>query len=84
MSPASGSMKRLAFLGTGLMGAPMRPRLLGGGFAVTVWARDVVKAATLVDEAATQAPTPSEAVTGSDIISTMLSNSPAVAAVLFE
>ncbi|MGO6819932.1 NAD(P)-binding domain-containing protein, partial [Rhizobium brockwellii] len=29
--------RRIALLGTGLMGAPMARRLLGAGFAVTVW-----------------------------------------------
>jgi 2-hydroxy-3-oxopropionate reductase len=84
MSAAPGSTKRLAFLGTGLMGAPMVRRLLGARFAVTVWNRDAAKAAPLVDEGATQAQSPREAVTGADIVFTMLTNGPAVAEVLFE
>jgi 2-hydroxy-3-oxopropionate reductase len=36
---------RIAFLGTGLMGAPMALRLLSAGFAVTVWNRSPEKTA---------------------------------------
>ncbi len=35
--------RRIAFLGTGLMGAPMARRLLKAGFPVTVWNRDPPK-----------------------------------------
>lgn len=39
--------RTIAFLGTGLVGAPMARRLLGAGFAVTVWNRDRNKADAL-------------------------------------
>ena len=44
--------RKIAFLGTGLMGAPMARRLLAAGFAVTVWNRDRSKAEPLGAEGA--------------------------------
>ena len=74
----------IAFLGTGLMGAPMVRRLLNAGFAVTVWNRDMAKAEPLVTYGAKLAPDICEAVVGADVIFTMLSDGHAVEAVLFE
>ncbi len=85
-SPAStgkGS-RRIAFLGTGLMGAPMVRRLLKAGFAVTVWNRDPSKAETLSAGGATVSPTAADAVRGADIVFTMLSDGKAVTDVLFD
>ncbi|MDO9418208.1 NAD(P)-dependent oxidoreductase [Pararhizobium sp.] len=73
----------IAFLGTGLMGAPMVRRLLKAGFAVSVWNRDLEKVRSLVAEGATLAETPVEAVSGADVVFTMLSDGPAVEHVLF-
>jgi 2-hydroxy-3-oxopropionate reductase len=75
--------RNIAFLGTGLMGAPMARRLLGAGFAVTVWNRDGAKAAVLAADGAIVAPSAAAAVDGADIVFTMLSDGPAVADVLF-
>lgn len=85
-SPAStgrGS-RRIAFLGTGLMGAPMVRRLLKAGFAVTVWNRDPSKAEALSADGATVSPTAADAVRGTDIVFTMLSDGKAVTDVLFD
>lgn len=49
--------RRIAFLGTGLMGAPMARRLLKAGFPVTVWNRDASKAEPLGADGASLAPT---------------------------
>ena len=76
--------RQIAFLGTGLMGAPMARRLYGAGFNVTVWNRDPTKAARLAEHGATLAKTAVEAVAGAEIIFTMLSDGAAVGAVLFE
>lgn len=73
----------IAFLGTGLMGAPMVRRLLAAGFDVRVWNRDTAKAEALVADGATLAPSPAQAVAGAGIVFTMLSDGPAVADVLF-
>ncbi|MBB5666812.1 2-hydroxy-3-oxopropionate reductase [Rhizobium leguminosarum] len=76
--------RRIAFLGTGLMGAPMARRLLGAGFAVTVWNRDRSKAEALAQDGAICAETPADAVSGADVVITMLTNAEAVKDVLFD
>ncbi|MCJ8518691.1 2-hydroxy-3-oxopropionate reductase [Pseudorhizobium tarimense] len=75
--------KQIAFLGTGLMGAPMVRCLLKAGFPVTVWNRNSTKAAPLVADGARQASTAAEAVSGADVVFTMLTNGAAVADMLF-
>lgn len=75
--------KSIAFLGTGLMGAPMARRLLGAGLPVTVWNRDVKKAEALVDNGAILAHTAVEAVGEAEIVITMLSDGHAVGDILF-
>ncbi|WP_172450244.1 NAD(P)-dependent oxidoreductase [Rhizobium sp. TH135] len=75
--------RQLAFLGTGLMGAPMTRRLLAAGFAVTVWNRDVSKAEPLAAAGARLANSPAEAAEDADVVLTMLSDGPAVEDVLF-
>jgi len=76
-------MKRIAFLGTGLMGAPMVRRLLAAGFPVTVWNRAPEKAQALSADGATVAESPAEAVAGAEVVFTMLSDGHAVRDVLF-
>lgn len=71
---------KIAFLGTGLMGAPMS-RHLAAKHDVTVWNRSRRKAEPLAD-VATIADTPAEAVVGADVIIMMLMDGPAVREVL--
>jgi 3-hydroxyisobutyrate dehydrogenase len=61
----------VAVLGTGLMGAGMAKSLARAGLEVTVWNRTPDKARALAD-VATVAETPAEAVSGQDVILTML------------
>nr|WP_312967861.1 NAD(P)-dependent oxidoreductase [Brucella intermedia] len=75
---------RIAFLGTGLMGAPMASRLLDAGFDVTVWNRNSAKSAPLVGKGAKLAQTAAKAGENADIVITMLTDGPAVRDVLFE
>lgn len=75
--------RHIAFLGTGLMGAPMVRRLLGAGFPVTVWNRDPGKAEPLRAAGAKLAQSPAEAAADADIVFTMLSDGCAVEDVLF-
>ena len=75
---------RIAFLGTGLMGAPMAGRLLDAGFDVTVWNRNSAKSAPLVEKGAKLAQTAAKAGVDADIVITMLTDGPAVRDVLFE
>jgi 2-hydroxy-3-oxopropionate reductase len=77
-------MKRIAFIGTGLMGAPMARCLLKAGFPVTVWNRAVEKAEALVADGAVHAPNVRAAVDGADVVFTMLSDAEAVSDILFE
>lgn len=75
--------RKIAFLGTGLMGAPMVRRLLGAGFPVTVWNRAPEKAQALAADGAIVAMGPVQAVAGADVVFTMLSDGSAVHDVLF-
>lgn len=70
---------RVAWLGTGLMGAPMARNLAGAGHEVRAWNRTAAKAEGL---GATVAGSPAEAVAGADVVVTMLADGPAVAAAL--
>ena len=74
---------KIAFLGTGLMGAPMARRLARAGYRLTVWNRDPVKAKALEPEGAQIAASPAEAVEGADIVFTMLTDGNVVGEVLF-
>lgn len=76
--------RRIAFLGTGLMGAPMAGRLLDAGFDVTVWNRNSTKSDPLVEKGAKVAQTAAKAGEHADIVITMLTDGPAVRDVLFE
>ena len=76
-------MTRIAFLGTGLMGAPMARRLLGAGHHVTVWNRSPEKAQVLAQAGAVPAADPAQAVAGAEVVFTMLADGAAVADVLF-
>jgi 2-hydroxy-3-oxopropionate reductase len=75
--------ERIAFLGIGLMGAPMATNLLKAGFSVTVWNRTPAKAETLAAVGAKVSPSAADAVHDADIVITMLTNGPAVDDVLF-
>ncbi len=65
-------MKRVAFLGLGIMGSRMSKRLLDAGFDLTVWNRTPGKAADLVRSGATEARSPKEAAQNADAVLTML------------
>jgi 2-hydroxy-3-oxopropionate reductase len=73
---------RVAFLGTGLMGAPMARRLLSAGHHVTAWNRDPRKAIPLRAQGAAVAASLADAVAGAEAVITMLTDGEAVAAVL--
>ena len=71
-------MRRVAVLGTGIMGAPMARNLLRTGHQVTVWNRTVEKAEALEEAGARVASTPADAVRGAEIVLTMLADALAV------
>ncbi len=67
----------VAFLGTGRMGAPMAATLARAGFAVRAWDRTASQAAALIEQGATVAASPAEAIQGAGILITMLADGPA-------
>jgi len=73
----------IAFLGIGLMGQPMTRNLLQAGYRLRLWNRTPGKAEAFAG-AATIGATPAEAVTGADVVITMLENGPVVDAVLMQ
>jgi 3-hydroxyisobutyrate dehydrogenase-like beta-hydroxyacid dehydrogenase len=77
------TMRRIGFLGTGIMGAHMSRRLAQAGFSVTAWNRSRDKVEPLASFGVNPAGTPSAAVTDADVVIVMLSNGPVVDEVLF-
>lgn len=75
---------RIAFLGTGLMGAPMSANLRKHGFELWVWNRSPEKAQALVALGATLADSAAEAVRHADVVFTMLSNDEAVESLVLD
>jgi 3-hydroxyisobutyrate dehydrogenase len=75
-------MRRVALLGTGIMGAGMARSLLRSGLDVTVWNRTPGRAAPLAGEGAQVAGTAAEAVAGVDAVVTMLWDGGSVAEVM--
>ncbi|PTW61704.1 2-hydroxy-3-oxopropionate reductase [Breoghania corrubedonensis] len=76
-------MADIAFLGTGLMGAPMARRLLAAGHRVTVWNRTPAKAEALAGDGARVAPNPADAVADAAIVITIVSDAAAVTDLYF-
>ncbi len=74
-------MKNIAFLGVGLMGAPMVENLIAAGFHLTLWNRTTAKAQVFADRARV-ADSPSAAVHHADCVIVMLENGPVVDEVL--
>lgn len=72
----------VAFLGTGLMGAPMARRLLAAGHRVTAWNRSAEKAEALRAHGAEVAGSATAAVSQADAVIAMLENGAAVQRVL--
>ncbi|MAY61564.1 MAG: 2-hydroxy-3-oxopropionate reductase [Rhizobiales bacterium] len=75
---------KIAFLGTGLMGAPMARRLAQAGYDISVWNRSLEKAGPLAPHGAIVCASPAEAARGADLVITMLTDGPAVGEVVFD
>lgn len=71
-------MKRVGFIGLGIMGKPMATNLISAGFPLTVWNRTRSKMAPLVSLGAHGANSPKDVAEKSDILITMLTDSPDV------
>jgi 2-hydroxy-3-oxopropionate reductase len=77
-------MATVAFLGLGIMGAPMAVNLVRAGFDVVGWNRTASKAAPVREAGGTVAETPAEAVEGADYILSILDSGPVVREVVFD
>ena len=75
-------MKKIAFIGIGLMGLPMARNLLKAGYSVKVFNRSLEKAELLKKYKAEVAKSIKEVVGGADVIITMLTDDDAVNAVM--
>lgn len=74
-------MEKIGFVGLGLMGNPMARRLLSQGHEMTVWNRTAEKAKPVLDAGAAWADSPKEVAARSDIVITMVTDSPASEAI---
>ncbi|MCR8932660.1 MULTISPECIES: NAD(P)-dependent oxidoreductase [unclassified Pseudomonas] len=73
----------LGFAGIGLMGLPMCRRLLAAGYPLTVWNRNPVKCAALVEAGARQVASPAELCEHADIVMLCLADTAVVREVVF-
>jgi len=76
-------VERVGFVGTGIMGAPMARNALKAGFPVTVTNRTLPRAEPLARDGATVVKTPREVAERSEIVVTMVPNTPHVEAAVF-
>ncbi|MBF8289828.1 MAG: NAD(P)-dependent oxidoreductase [Chloroflexi bacterium] len=74
---------RVGFVGLGTMGGAMAANVARAGFEVTAWNRTPGRAAALADLGVRLASSPAEVGTASDLIVTVVSDTPDVEAVLF-
>lgn len=73
----------VAFLGLGRMGVRMAHRLVDAGHDVKAWNRTLDRTTPLIEAGARSARSPAEAVSGAELVITMLSDREAVENVLF-
>lgn len=74
---------RLGFIGLGIMGKPMALNLIKAGFELMVYNRTASKCSPLTQVGAKQFHSPREAAMNSEVIITIVSDTPDVEAVLF-
>jgi 3-hydroxyisobutyrate dehydrogenase len=79
-----GATPKVAVLGLGTMGAAMARRISGAGMATTVWNRSAGRAAAFAGGPAQVSDDPAGAVSGADVVLTMLFDADAVQAVIAE
>ena len=73
----------VGFIGMGIMGRPMARNLLKAGYQVTVYNRTASRARELQADGAKVAATPRECAKGSEVVITIVTDSPDVEAVIF-
>ncbi len=74
---------KIGFIGPGIMGAPMAHNLIKAGHALSVYARRAEAVKSLVDAGATACASPLEIAKRSDVIFTIVSDTPDVENVIF-
>src|SRR3982074_674640 len=82
MSSPDSNLK-LGFIGLGIMGAPMAANLLKAGFPLAVYNRTASKSDSLAAAGALVCNSPADVARRSDIVFTIVSDTPDVEAVLF-
>lgn len=75
-------MERIGFIGLGAMGKPMARNLLMAGYPVSVLTRTRARAEDLLADGAAWCDTPKEIAQGSDVVITMLPDTPDVVEVI--
>jgi len=75
-------LKRIGFIGLGVMGKPMAINLLKAGYPLTVWNRTRSKMDELIAMGAYGASSPKEVAERSDVVITMVTDSPDVEEVI--
>src|SRR5205823_509402 len=75
--------EHVGFIGLGIMGRPMSLNLLRAGYPMTVHSRSPAPVDELVEAGATRASSPREVAEASDVVITMLPDTPDVEHVLF-
>ena len=73
---------RVGFIGLGIMGAPMAMNVLRAGYPLTVWNRTAAKAEPLLAAGARWADSPAEVARASDVVITIVSDTPDVEEVI--
>ncbi|MCX2730692.1 2-hydroxy-3-oxopropionate reductase [Saccharopolyspora sp. NFXS83] len=76
------TMRKIGFIGLGIMGGPMAANLVEAGHEVAGYNRSRAKVDQLVADGGTAAASVAEAVAGADVVFTMLPDSPDVEAVV--
>jgi len=82
-SASRGDGLQVAVLGTGIMGSAMARNLVGAGLATTVWDQSSAATVALGNAGARVAESADEAVSGADVVITMLPTADAVSSVMF-
>jgi 3-hydroxyisobutyrate dehydrogenase-like beta-hydroxyacid dehydrogenase len=83
MESSERTVRRVAFLGLGIMGRPMAANLARAGFELSVWNRTAERAESFAAEhGARAAATPAGAARGAEVVVTMVVDGPQVEAVL--
>jgi 3-hydroxyisobutyrate dehydrogenase-like beta-hydroxyacid dehydrogenase len=75
-------LKTIGFIGLGIMGKPMTKHLINAGYPLLVYNRTVSKALELVAMGARQVHSPMEVAENSDVMITMVADSPEVEQVI--